>query len=142
MDCLLPPTGENIKQFLSLYYAVYAQHLKPLNCLVPLVSAGPTDRTVQELARGRDRDERSKRPSPNRSFPNGRSFHIPTFRDLIRPPLDQSRVLHEVHESGPEFKEDAVQKAKWGVWRQDQRGDQVGSISLSSTRSKCASEKI
>lgn len=38
---------------------------------------------------------------------------------------DQSGVLHEVHQPGPQPEEDAVQEAERSVWSQNQRGDKV-----------------
>lgn len=53
------------------------------------------------------------------------SINSQTDSDFLSciPPTDQSRVLDEVHEPGPEFEEDAFEEAERRVRSQNQRRD-------------------
>lgn len=53
------------------------------------------------------------------------------FSCVVCSSSDQSGILHEIHKSGPQLKENAVQKTEWGVWSQNKRGDKVSMIYVS-----------
>lgn len=52
------------------------------------------------------------------------------FSCLVCLSSDQSGILHEVYKSGPQLEENTIQKTKWCVWSQNQRGDKVSMSKL------------